>query len=331
MNLAKKIMNKLDGLHYPQEYLCFAKESFPQPVHVYLVNGNRVFTAVTNRHAFTGYSPVIFALHSLENTGFDQPPRINIIFSHSSLQPNEVFTDKDAIARLTLEKIYQVDAGPGTISYYKATRGSHRFVPAFYQFMIGLNNRLYNKKPGNVFLAGNLYKQVQIAYAFPRIISVITTGKDNRFNLFPTDLHGPAGAGHYIISLRHEGKACRQVMESGQLVISSVNADAFKMVYALGKNHMQELKAKENFPFGKSCSAIFQLPLPEFALRYRELELMDSYKEGIHNLMLFKVCGSETAVAPDQQIPAGTTLAHIHNTYATWRYNNRLEGNYLLR
>lgn len=324
MKLVKKTLNKLNGLHYPQEYLCVAKETFPQPPRLYLAADRHVIRDITLQHCFTGYNPLLFTLHSLP-ADLLQLSSITLVFSHQLLQPNEVFSHKDAIATLTLQKIQEQDTGEGIAGYYEAILGRHHFISPFYQWITGLYNRLYNKKPGNVFLPGNLYTQVQIAYSLPRAISLITVGRDERFNLFPTDLHGPAGEQHYVISLRHAGKACRQVEASGQIVLSAMHCDARRTVYGLGKNHMQELKPKDQFPFSSAVSGLFQLPLPEAALSYRELELQDSFIYGIHKLLLFKV------VAQQQVSTAPFTLAHVHNSYATWRYNNRLEGNYLLR
>jgi len=204
-------------------------------------------------------------------------------------------------------------------------KGSHHFISPFHQFIIQLYNRLYQKKTGNVYLPGNLYKQVQIAYSLPRNISMITVRQNNRFNLFPTDLHGPVNDDLYIISLRHDGKACEQVISSGRILLSQVDCDFYKIAYALGKNHMQDWKEKENYPFSDGVSAHLQLPLPRSALFYRELELQDSFTCGIHRVMLFKTLYSQRF----QDSPS--TLAHIHNVYATWRQNNGLPGNYLLR
>jgi hypothetical protein len=67
------------------------------------------------------------------------------------------------------------------------------------------------------------------------------------------------------------------------------------------------------------------MPLPASVLGYRELELMESFEHGIHKLLLFKIVSMQ---AINNQ-PA--TLAHIHNSYATWRHNKGLTGNYLLR
>lgn len=324
MKLLKKILNKLNGLHHLQEYLCFAQESFEQPLHAYLVEDGKPIKDITKLHSFVGYSPLIFSLLS-SATASIQSSTINIAFTQHELYPNESFKQKDAVAMLCLKKIREQEAGNETILYYEGVSGSHRFISPFHQFIIQLHNRLYHKKPGNVYLQGNLYKQVQIAYSLPRNISMVTVGKNNRFNLFPTDLHGPVNKDHYIISLRHDGKACQQVVSTGRILLTQVHSDFYKMAYALGKNHMQEMKDKENYPFSNEISANLQLPLPPSALFYRELELQDSFIHGIHRIMLFKTLYRQRF----QGTPS--TLTHIHNVYATWRQNNHLPGNYLLR
>ncbi|HEY6062362.1 MAG TPA: hypothetical protein VIV35_02065 [Chitinophagaceae bacterium] len=320
----KKILNKLNGLHFPQEYLCLAQESFEQPLHAYLIHEGQVIKDITKLHSFVGYSPLIFSLSSPANDPV-QSSTIDIAFTQHEWHLNGSFRQKDAIALLRLKKIKEQKAGNETILYYEGVKGSHRFISAFHQFIIQFYNRLYHKKPGNVFLPGNLYKQVQIAYSIPRNICLITVGQNDLFNLFPTDLHGPVNEDHYIISLRHDGKACRQVTTTGRILLSDVHSNFYKTAYALGKNHMQEMKVKKNYPFADRVSAHLQLPLPQLALFYRELELRDSFIHGIHRVMLFKTLYRQRF----QDTPS--TLVHIHNAYATWRQNNRLPGNYLLR
>jgi len=324
MKLLKKILNKLNGLQYPQEYLCFAHEIFEQPLHAYLVDDGKPIKDITKLHSFVGYSPLIFSLLS-SATASIRSSTINIAFTQHELNPNGSFKQKDAVAILCLKKIKEQKAGNETILYYEGVKGSHRFISPFHQFIIQLYNRLYHKKRGNVYLPGNLYKQVQIAYSLPRNISMVTVRQNNRFNLFPTDLHGPINEDLYIISLRHDGKACEQVVSAGRILLTQVHSDFYKTAYALGKNHMQEMKARENYPFSGGISTHLQLPLPESTLFYRELELQDSFIHGIHRVMLFKTLYRQRF----QDTPS--TLAHIHNVYATWRQNNGLPGNYLLR
>lgn len=294
-------------------------ETFEQMPSVFIVSGNRIAKDITKQHLFTGYNPLIFAFP------FSCGNKIKIILSQRLLKENEAFNAKDAIAVLNFKKIREDMLAGSSVCFFEGVRGRHRFLSPFHQFIIGINNTLFNKKTGNVFLRGNLYCQVQVAYAVPRKISLITLGKNNLYNLFPTDLHGPVNDGHYIISLRSKGMACMQVETIRQLVISEPECNAYKTVYALGKNHMQELKPGDNFDFGPSNSQILQIPLPRHIITYRELELINSFIHGIHTVFLFRILfhyktGSTSAV-----------LAHVHNGYATWRQRKGLPGNYLMR
>ncbi len=324
MKLLQKALTRLNGLHYRQEYLCLSADEM-QPLDVFLSAKNKPRQNITRHHCFVGYAPLIIAVPVATDAYAENNIRFYFSAASSSLPSNEISGQKDAVASLWLRKFHECAAGDEKILFYEGEKGRHRLVNPFHQFVIQLNNRLFHKRQGNVFLAGNLYKQVQIAYAVPRNISLITVGKNGLFNLFPTDLHGPAGTGHYIISLRHEGKACRQVMDTGKLLLSQVDASSYKTAYSLGKNHMQPLKKASHFPFSEDVAELFRFPIPSSAISYRELELQDSFIKGIHRIMLFKVLNRR------QLSENGIPLAHIHNTYASWRFKKGLPGNYLLR
>src|SRR5687768_7932237 len=60
----KKLLRHFNGLHYTQEYLCLAKESFVEPLHVYLLQNEKPVQEITDSHTFVGYCPLVFALSS---------------------------------------------------------------------------------------------------------------------------------------------------------------------------------------------------------------------------------------------------------------------------
>ncbi|HET7896644.1 MAG TPA: hypothetical protein VFL47_03225, partial [Flavisolibacter sp.] len=271
MMLLKKILEKLNGLQYRQDYLCFATEAFQEPLQLYLVQQGSVLKDITHLHAFVGYCPVVFALP--QNEQLQSLPVMETVFSRERLFAGEKYRRRQAVASLVLKKIHTQSTREGDIVYFEAVRGRHRFTSPFHQAVGQLYNRLYNQKPGNVFLKGNLYKQVQIAYALPRKICLITVGQNGLYNLFPTDLHGPVGKSYYIVSLRAGGKACEQVMEAKKIVLSDMKAAAYKNVYRFGKNHMQPLKDASQFDFSERKSTLLQLPLPNDAIAYKELQL----------------------------------------------------------
>jgi hypothetical protein len=321
MSIIEKFLTKVNGLQYKQEYLCLANESFQEPLYVYLVQGDGTCCDITHLHKFVGYCPFVLALPS----DLVQPNHKRAIkIALTPLKQNDFFEEKDAIATLILEKISH-NIGENIVSFYEGVEGKHHFLSRFHQSVISLNNQLYGQKPGNVFLKGNLYDQVQIGYAVPRKICLITAEQHGLYNLFPTDLHGQISERYYVISLRHEGEACKQVESAGKIVLSDMDANAYKRVYALGKNHMQPLKERSLFDFSSEESKIFQLPLPENTVAYKELEVLSSFVWGIHKLILFRIIHSEKA---QQQ---SSSLAHVHNCYATWRNRQGVESNYLMR
>jgi flavin reductase (DIM6/NTAB) family NADH-FMN oxidoreductase RutF len=326
MMFLNKILTRFNGLHFPQEYMCLPKESFIHPLHAFLSVSEHKWHDITERHVFTGYKPLIFSFPSsaafLENAW---PDEIKIRFYPSPAKPNEFPGKKDAIAQLSMKLFHKQQLSGLVVCHYEGLLGSHCMLAPFHQNVISLYNRLFNKKPGNVYLPGNLYKQVQIAYALPRIISLITVSRDGLFNLFPTDLHGPLNDAYYISSLRYDGKAARQVKHAGRIVISHMHAGSFKTVYDLGKNHMQEMKPASDLPFGNEYSESFQLPLPQGVLNYFELEIADTFTRGIHRLFLYKIINRKIL----NQEPA--TLAHIHNVYATWRFHHTYRDHFLIR
>ena len=323
MPFLKKILEKLNGLYYPQEYLCFGNESFQQPLNIYLLHNGRIIREISKLHSFVGYSPLIFVFSSFPEIANEE--QIEVVLTKKIFSVGEKIQSSEIIAFLSLKRINAQSTEGCDLVYFEGLYGKHRFTSAFHQYIEQLHNKLYNRKPGNVFLEGNLYKQVQIAYALPRKICLITIGLNGLYNLFPTDLHGQVTDHYYVISLRHEGKACEQVANAGKIVLSDMIASACKKVYDLGKNHMQPLKERDLFDFSSSISSVFRLPLPNESVAYKELQLQDSFTYGIHRLFLFKIINSESISSSSE------TLAHIHNSYATWRYKKGLKSNYLLR
>ena len=299
--MLKKLLDRLNGLYFKQEFLCLARESFEHSPKLSITDG-KTTKDITSNHVFVGYKPVIFAIPSVLINDLQSKP--TICFSIANKNP----------ASLTVEMIQESHG----ITFYEGKYGKHHFLNRFHQFILSLKNRLYNKTAGNVFLDSNLLKQVQIAYAFPRTISLVTVQQNELFNLFPTDLHGQVNAEYYLISLRHNGKAAKQVMEAGNIILSEVEAQIYKTVYSLGKNHMQEMKQKSSF-------ALNEKNVPDHAVLVRTLEVIDSFIHGIHRIFLFKILNTErTSEKPE-------SLAHIHGVFASWLKANQLESNYLLR
>jgi hypothetical protein len=310
MKIVKRLLEHFNGLHFPQEYLCLDKEQFPQPLRVYVCRHGQVTEELTQHHAFVGYSPLLLAFPP----GLELPTTLELAFTYHEWRPGFIIEPGKPLATLELERV----GHENEYLLYEGTVGRHRFLPLWRQALIDVHNRRYKRGNDNVHLAGNTYRQVQIAYAMPRQISLITVAGEGGYNLFPTDLHGSVHEGSYLVSLRHEGKACQQVLAAGQIILSSMPASAGKLVYGLGKNHMQPLKPRAAFPFADEFAG---LPVPMGAFFAQHLELEETRREGIHELLSFRI-------ADTKEYGRMGPLAHVHNAYATWRYHHGQGGNY---
>lgn len=324
MNLIKKILDRLTGIPFRQEYLCLS-EPLDHPPRLLLYVHGQFVKDVTNEHVFSGYSPLIFSFPDANGSSDSWPLSIQIKLVNDLSNSNVNNDQKAALATLELKKIGEQNSNGMTVRHYEGTRGQHYFLNAFQQKIMTVSNSWFSKKKDNVFLPADLLRQVQIAYALPRKIALVTVEKDGLYNLFPTDLHGTLGNGYYLDSLRKGGQALKQVEEAGKLLLSEVQPSWYLTAYQLGKNHMQPTRNKELLPFGDEYSTLFHLPVPLGATRIYELELIEEMSHGIHQLLIFRICTNL------QVGSASSSLSHIHAVYATWRKKQGLSGNYLLR
>ncbi len=127
MKLVKKILERLNGLHYSQEYLCLAKESFQQPLHAYLVEKGKPIKDITNSHLFVGYSPLVFALSS--TTGVSEYQTSIVIAFCTRLLYRDLDSQGDnIIALLSLKRVHQQIINNELLFYYEGVHGSHHFI-----------------------------------------------------------------------------------------------------------------------------------------------------------------------------------------------------------
>ena len=321
LHLKTRLKKFITGLTVPQEYCCLGLEDFQNPLSVFLTDRDNDFALdVTGSHLFLGYKPLIIGL-SLTSDSTDylkirEQSNVCLSFGKSPFKNDKTWrgfqTDQTSPARLLLRKISEKVLDKNVVLFYEGEFGDHSFLSPFHQFTNRQRRKLLKDAPNNVALPGNLVDQVRIAYAVPRLISIVTISDGILMNMFPTDLHGASGQKGYLSSLRIGGMASRQVETYKRIVISEVDSLSYNSSYALGKNHMASLKDEKLFSLHHERSAFFDFPLPSFALSYREMNMIDSFDHGIHRIYLYEVVNHTS-------VRQSNTLAHIHQYYAQWR------------
>lgn len=325
-----RLRKLLTGIAFPQEYVCLPLEGLRNPLNVYATaHDSSAARDVTSLHALVGYKPVLIVLPVADGAGPSAiEPELCLSFANGDFALDTRWEDfptsRDSVARLALRRIRDHRVDDLTLAFYEGTHGEHRFLNRVRRATNNWLEARKNKGVDNIDLQGNLYEQVRIAYSVPRLICLVSLGDQHGMNLFPTDLHGPIGAHHYISSLRLGGKACSQVERCRRIVISEVDAMSFRQVYAMGKNHMKDLTALRDFDLHPAPSASLGVPLPAGVVNYRELEWVNYLEIGIHRIYCYRVLHSEG-------IASARRLAHVHKYYVQWRENAGLATECLFR
>jgi hypothetical protein len=88
------------------------------------------------------------------------------------------------------------------------------------------------------------------------------------------------------------------------------------LAYGLAPNHTKAFIQRNELPFSTVFSPMFQYPVPEFAVRIREMELETVRKIGSHSFFVARIL-RDTALSDEP------SLCVIHGYYETRRLKGR--------
>jgi flavin reductase (DIM6/NTAB) family NADH-FMN oxidoreductase RutF len=166
--------------------------------------------------------------------------------------------------------------------------------------------------PPKVRMVASELHALFVFYICPRPVMLVSVVDGTDLNIFPMDLIGPIGRQHFSIALHTASKALPLIERSRRLALSSIPVDKFRLAYQLGPNHNQTSMSRTSFPFSLGVSPNLCFPVPEFALRVRELEVIEVQRMGSHALVICRV-------AADRPLMNGLQFFQAHGFYEEWR------------
>ena len=155
-----------------------------------------------------------------------------------------------------------------------------------------------------------------VFFICPRPVVLVSVVHDGVGNVFPMNLMGPVGDDRFAFSLNSTRHAAPIVARAGRLAISNVPFDQATLARQLGKNHMKDSIDMTELPFAARLSPEFGFPVPEFAVRVREMEIDFRQKLGSHTFFIARM-------VHDEQCSASLEFFYVHGMYQAWRIRNR--------
>jgi flavin reductase (DIM6/NTAB) family NADH-FMN oxidoreductase RutF len=264
---------------------------------------------VTRFHSVACAAPFTFCI------GFESPEK-------NHLAPGKLFTlefcerkqEGHVLGRIKLRFREIVPAEDYCLGLFEAVECHNFCIPRSRLYAHEVFNTykgLRNSKPGKPRVSFLDSRCNTVTFICPRPVVLVCVVDEARGNLFPMNLLGDLGNNYFGFALNSRRQASPIIRRLGHLTVSTVPLSKKAVVRQLGKNHYRESIAWDELPFALRQTNGFNIPAPEFAIRVKELQILETLPLGSHDFFLAKTVRSATT--------SGQEFHMIHGYYSAYR------------
>ncbi|RXH54182.1 flavin reductase [Granulicella sibirica] len=152
----------------------------------------------------------------------------------------------------------------------------------------------------------------EVVFLCPRPVVLVSLFQAGAGNIFPLNLMGRVGEHHFVFALNASKKAGAAVSNHSQFAISTVPFEQAQVVRDMGAHHHQTSIDFAHLPFSLHPSPSLGIPVPDFALTVRELQIESALPLGSHNFFIARILGTQTQTSAPE-------FHRIHGIYAARR------------
>ena len=154
-----------------------------------------------------------------------------------------------------------------------------------------------------------------VFFICPRPVVLVSVMHEGAGNVFPMNLMGPIGGGRFAFALNSTRHAAPIVVSAGRLAIGNVPLEQAGLARSLGRNHLKASIDMTQLPFTARPSPTYRFPVPDFAVRIRELEIESATRLGSHTFFI-------TRMVHDERLATVPEFFYVHGIYQAWRLKN---------
>lgn len=317
MNLQRRIRRRLASLAFgPQELCQFCNLGLKDPqcdIKVWLV-GTKVVRDVTTRNVLAATRPLSIGIGLEDDEDFRNLSSNRVFLEFRSAHPPETLLGKVSLA---FADSIRLEEG-GTLCLF-TTRHPANYCQArtlvwkrYLNFSYAQWKNERGPKPPKVRMVASELHSLFVFYICPRPVVLVSVVDGEAGNIFPMDLVGPIGHRQFSIALHATSRGLPLIERSGRVALSSVPVAKMSLAYQMGQNHNKASVCWSSVPFSLIASPSFYLPIPEFALRVRELQVVDVRAMGSHVLIICRLVA-------DNSFVDGLQFFQAHGFYDEWR------------
>jgi flavin reductase (DIM6/NTAB) family NADH-FMN oxidoreductase RutF len=264
---------------------------------------------VTSNHVVACASPLLVGI------GLDDGRRRQASSSTVSLKIRERCGKVRLLADVALQFCDEVQASGQELSLFRvrSCRNHCLSLPRLWAYDLYKSFRRWRRdKNPEIRMSILGARSMSALFICPRPVVLVTAMHEGVGNIFPMNLFGQIAGGYFAFALNSLRTAAPLVERAGRVALSSIPLEFADVVRPLGKNHRLEFANWDKLPFPLARSNTFGFPIPEFALRIRELEIDAVRRLGSHTLFFGRV-------VHDERLRDEPQFCMIHGIYQAWR------------
>jgi flavin reductase (DIM6/NTAB) family NADH-FMN oxidoreductase RutF len=282
-------------------------------ISVWLDSGTGTLRDVTLSNMIAGMQPLVIGI------GTDCAESRSAV---ANKQPILIFREQKGnqliLGEIALKWIDTLSVGTAQLRLFQALGSANYCLPKTRQWVRYFYHRCQKWRSGTRSTVSGIpisQRELRCLYAFyicPRPVALVSVMNRDAGNIFPMDLIGSFADDCFALTLHADSGPAPLMENSGKIALSNIPMEQIQLAYALGKNHNKKSVDCSRMAFATTPSPSYQLPVPKFSVRVREMQIESVRNMGSHKLFLARTVA-------DHQWSNGLQPHFIHGFYQTWR------------
>jgi flavin reductase (DIM6/NTAB) family NADH-FMN oxidoreductase RutF len=220
------------------------------------------------------------------------PDAATIERAHLFMSFSDQFGDNRLLGEIRLSYAETIRIGDRVLCLFRGSRSTNRCLPRsvvwrrYLDFARQQRRVAKGPTPPEIRMIIRELFALSTFYICPRPVVLVSVVDGNAGNIFPMDLIGPIGGQHFTLALHGTSTAVCLLERSRRVALSGVPVEQISIAYALGQNHKKTDFRWNQISFDLTTSPAFGLPIPEFALSVKEMEIEEVRAMGSHKLFI---------------------------------------------
>jgi flavin reductase (DIM6/NTAB) family NADH-FMN oxidoreductase RutF len=282
-------------------------------ISAWLDTGTGTLRDVTSSNLIAGTQPLVIGI------GTDSGEVQSVVDAKRPvLRFREQNANQRTLGKISLEQIDTLSVGTAQLHLFRALGSANYCLPKARQWARYFYHGCQRWRSGTRSTVSGLrisQRELRCLYAFyicPRPVALVSVMDRGAGNIFPMDLSGSFADDHFALALHADSGPAPLLESSRKIALSDIPMEQVQLAYALGKNHNRKSVDCGRMAFATIPSPSYQLPVPEFSVRVREMQIESVRNMGSHKLFLARVIA-------DHRSSNGLQPHFIHGFYQTWR------------